>query len=264
MEAYRDELVINPTKNTFYYGFNLRAGPLADAPKLREALSMALSREIVVERVTRFGEPAAYSFVPPVFGAYDPPELPWVRWSAQRREAEAEATLAAESDDRRDPGELRVLYNTNEGLRRITVAITSMWRESLGVEAVPENQEFGVWLQTLGDASAWDVTRLSWRPDFDDPFGFLEIFMSDSPNNFVGFADPEYDRLIARSHVAPDPDQRLALLRQAEQRLLDAHAIAPVYFYVDRILVKPWVEVGRRAVIEPLPTKDVRIVPDRR
>lgn len=258
--SYRDELVVNATKDTFYYGFNLRAGPLATAPRLREALSMSLSREIVVDRVTRFGEPAAYSFVPPVFGAYDPPELPWEGWSTERREAEAAAILAGEPDERRNPGTLRVLYNTNEGLRRITVAITSMWRESLGVETVLENQEFGIWLQTLGDPSAWDVTRLSWRSDFDDPFGFLEIFMSESPNNFVGFADPEYDRLIARSHLARDPTERFSLLRQAEQRLLDAHAIVPVFFYVDRILAKPWVDVGRRAVIKPLPTQALGIV----
>lgn len=251
-----EELVVRPTRDTFYYGFNLRAGPLAEAAKLREALSLSLDRETVVDRVTRFGETPAYGFVPPVFDGYEPARPDWSDWTEARRIAAARAATGAAPEV-----PLRVLYNTNEGLRRITVAVTSMWREHAGVESRLENQEFGVFLQTLGDPGAWDVARLSWRADFDDPYAFLEIFMSDSPNNFVGFADPEYDDLIRRSHRAPDRATRMSLLAQAEQRLLAAHAIAPVFFYVDRLLAKPWIELGERVVLEPLPTRQVSIAP---
>jgi ABC-type oligopeptide transport system substrate-binding subunit len=48
------------------------------------------------------------------------------------------------------------------------------------------------------------------------------------------------------------------LLRQAESRLLESHAIAPVCYYVDHVLVKPWVDVGNRASSRPLPTQDLR------
>jgi oligopeptide transport system substrate-binding protein len=256
-DSYGGDLVVRPTKDTFYYGFNLRAGALRDAPQMREALSMALQRDIVVSRVTRFGEQAAYSWVPPIFSAYEPAQLPWQDWSSVQRMARAAELMAAGPAATRPRDPLRVLYNTNEGLRLITVAVTSMWREELGIESEIENQEFGVFLQTLGNPASWDVARLSWRADFDDPFAMLEIFLSDSPNNFVGYSDAMYDELVAQSHLETNQAQRMALLRQAERRLLDAHAIAPVYYYVDHVLAKPWIDVGERAFLRPLPTKDV-------
>ena len=111
----------------------------------------------------------------------------------------------------------------------------------------------------MRDPTAWDVVRLSWRGDYDDPYSFLEIFASDSPNNFVGFSDPSYDELLARSHNEQTPAARSVLLQQAEQRLLDAHAIAPIYFYVDRILAKPWIAVGSRVSLQPLPTSELTL-----
>lgn len=258
-DQFPDEFVLRPTKDTLYYAFNLRQGPLAEAPVLREALSMTIMREAIVSQVTQLDQPPAYSFVPPMFGDYEPPRLPFADLSQQDRDAAARALLAqAAGEPPQELPRLRVLYNTNDMLRRITVAVTSMWRQALGVESELTNQEFGVFLDTLRDPSAWDVARLSWRADFDDPYAFLEIFTTGSPNNFVGFADPVYDDLLERSHREQDPARRFALLRQAEQRLLDANAIAPVFFYVDRILAKPQVEVGDRVTLKPLPTADLR------
>lgn len=257
-DQFPSELHLRPTSDTFYYAFNMRQGPLASAPALREALSTALRREVIVNQVTGVGQPPAYSFVPPMFGRYDPPRLKTADLDQEARDAHAQRLLRKAGAS---TPSLRVIHNTNEGIRRITVAVASMWREALGVETQLANQEFGVFLQTLSDPSAWDVARLSWRADFDDPYAFLEIFTTGSPNNFVGFADPVYDDLIERSHRAQEPTQRNALLREAEQRLLDAHAIAPVFFYVDRVLAKPWVQIGDRATVKPLPTADLRWLP---
>jgi oligopeptide transport system substrate-binding protein len=257
-DQFPNELHLRPTKDTLYYAFNLRDGPLAESRELREALSTAIMREVVVSQVTQANQPPAYSFVPPMFAGYEPPRLPFAAWEQDAKDAAARALLeSAFAGDKPPPG-LRVLYNTNDAIRRITVAVTSMWRQTLGVDTELINHEFGVFLQTLRDPTAWDVARLSWRADFDDPYAFLEIFTTGSPNNFVGYADAVYDELLERSHREHDPARRFELLRQAEKRLLDAHAIAPVFFYVDRVLAKPWVDVGARATLKPLPTADLR------
>ncbi|HEX7081959.1 MAG TPA: peptide ABC transporter substrate-binding protein [Gammaproteobacteria bacterium] len=259
LEIVRDqfpgELYVRPTKDTFYYAFNLREGPLADSPALREALSATIRREIITAEVTGIRQPPAYSFVPPMFAGYEPARVGFADLSPEARDEAAKALLERDGGA---PPRLRVLYNTNEGIRLITVAVASMWRAALGVETELRNMEFGVFLDTLRDPSAWDVARLSWRADFDDPYAFLEIFRTGSPNNFVGFSDPVYDELLERSHRETSSERRLALLHEAEQRLLDAHAIAPVFFYVDRVLAKPWVDIGDRVTIKPLPTADLR------
>ena len=261
MEQFPEQLHVRSAKNIFYYAFNLRAGPLESAQRLRQALSMTIRRDVLVSGVIGRGEVAAYSLIPQAFPDYDPPQLRWSDWSQERRDSEArnllnDGTFAAE-----DLPTLRVLYNTNEGLRRITVAVTSMWREALNVETELTNQEFGVFLQTLRDSAAWDVARLNWAADFDDPYGFLEIFESNSPNNFVGFSDETYDDLLMRSHGARSLEARMVLLQEAEQRLLSSHAIAPTHFYVVSLLAKPWVGLGEREILSPLPTAELTLDP---
>jgi len=44
--------------------------------------------------------------------------------------------------------------------------------------------------------------------------------------------------------------------------LLDASAVAPVFFRAGRVLVKPWVEVRERAPVTPLRTADLRWAQD--
>ena len=60
--------------------------------------------------------------------------------------------------------------------------------------------------------------------------------------NYSGFADPDYDRLVARALDTGDPAARTALLRTAEERLLRAAPILPIYHYVSRTLVAPDVQ----------------------
>jgi len=54
-----------------------------------------------------------------------------------------------------------------------------------------------------------------------------------------GFADPDYDRLVAQPLDAARPMARARLLQVADQRLLDAAPILPIYHYVSRSLVAP-------------------------
>ena len=59
------ELHIAPYLGVYYYGFNLTKPPFKDNPQLREALSMAVDRDVLVEQITGRGEAPAYSWVPP-------------------------------------------------------------------------------------------------------------------------------------------------------------------------------------------------------
>jgi len=67
----------------------------------------------------------------------------------------------------------------------------------------------------------------TWIGDFADPLAFLGMFASDSNLNDPRYADPEYDGLL-KAAATKDGDARLAVLTEAENRLLSTAAVLPV------------------------------------
>ena len=62
-------LQVTPYVQTEYVLFNLGAKPMDDL-RVREALSLAIDREVIASRVMHAGEQAAYAFVPPHMPGY--------------------------------------------------------------------------------------------------------------------------------------------------------------------------------------------------
>ena len=81
------ELKIAPYFGTYYYAFNLTKEPFKDNAKLRQALSLAIDRDAIVEKVMRGGEVPAYGWVPPNTLNYDKPEMPAGKMSQAERDA---------------------------------------------------------------------------------------------------------------------------------------------------------------------------------
>ena len=69
-----DSLRIAPYLGSFYLVYNLRRAPFENSPELREALSLAIDRDIIVNRVLGTGELPAWRLVPP--GLQDWPGTP--------------------------------------------------------------------------------------------------------------------------------------------------------------------------------------------
>ena len=72
VEELGDQLHVSPYLGVYYYGYNLTKPPFRDSPELRQALSMAIDRELLVEKITGRGEKPAYSWVPPGVDNYEP------------------------------------------------------------------------------------------------------------------------------------------------------------------------------------------------
>lgn len=61
-----EELVSVPTLASYYYVFNTQRKPFDD-PKVRKALSLAIDRETITDKILGQGQIAAYSFTPPLW-----------------------------------------------------------------------------------------------------------------------------------------------------------------------------------------------------
>lgn len=232
------QLRISPYLGSFWLGLNLTRAPLRDNAALREALVLALDREILTRFVTGLGEQPAWSVVPPGTRDHVPPVTVAAAWPRERREAAARERYAAAGYDRERPVTLELRYNTSTVHRKLALAVASMWRQVLGARVVLRNEEWKVFVQNRRARAITQVFRGGWIADVNDPLDFLATFSGrDNPLNTTGFVDPTFDALLQRAAMLPAGPERRDVIAAAEARLLAAHAVVPIYFYTSKHLV---------------------------
>ena len=253
-----DELYLTPALSTQFWLFNTLRPPTDDL-RVRQALAMAVDREQLVDAVLGSGDAPAYGLVPPGVLNYTAQSFTWRELPMPQRIERARALLAEAGYDADNPLQLTVHYNTDENLRRVAVAVTSMWREHLGVESTLYNEEFRVMLSRRKDPDQWRVLRLSWRGDYNDASNFLEIVKTTGAVSDTGYDDAVYEGLLREAAVEQDPAGRRALLEAAERRMLESVPILPLYHPVSRQMVKPWVRGYAPNILNRTYTRNISI-----
>jgi oligopeptide transport system substrate-binding protein len=231
-----DALRVAPYYGSFYLGFNLSRPPFADRPDLRAALSLAIDRDLLAERVLGAGERPAWRLVPPDLEEWPAERPEAARLPAAERLRRARMLLERSGYDRARPIELR--FNSSLSHRRLAAAVAAMWKQHLGLSTRMVHEEWKVFVTNRRQGRITEIVRGGWIADWADPVNFLGNFRSGSPLNYVFFEDREFDRLLARAERLSGR-KRMDMLRLAETRLLRQHAVIPLYYYVSRHLVHP-------------------------
>ena len=254
-ENLKDELKTGPLLGAYYYGFNLTRPPFKDNPKLREALTLAIDRDIITNKITGTGETPIYGIVPPGIAGYDNYRPAYAGLSQQERDERAKQLYAEAGYSKDKPLKVELLYNTSENHKKIAIAITAMWKKTLGVEAQLINQEWKVFLNTRQEKTSTEAFRAGWFGDYNDPNTFLELYLSKAGLNDSGYDSAKFDGLLQQASLEQNPAKRAALLKEAEQELIDSYAIAPIYSYVSKRLVKPYVKGYSPNIMDQYPSK---------
>jgi oligopeptide transport system substrate-binding protein len=256
---FADELVISEYLGIYYYGLNVTRPPFKDNIKLRHALNLAVDRDILTSQVTTAGEIPAYGHVPRTAN-YTQFVPEWAQWTQAERVAEARRLYAAAGYSVEQPLRLQILYNTHENHRTIAVAISSMWKETLGIETELVNEEWKVYLETRRTKQSTQVFRAGWIGDYNDAYNFLEILHSESGLNDSGWENARFDELLSLAAQENDMETRAGYMHEAEQLIIEELPVIPVYFYVTKRLVKPWVGGYQPNVMDHIYTKHLHIL----
>ncbi len=240
-ENYPQQLKVSPQLTTYYYGFNLRRPPFAGQPGLRRALSMIVDRDLLANSILTAGQLPANGWVPSGVANYTAVEPEWASWTMEQRLAEARRLYHEAGYSDEQPLEVEIRFNSADIHRSIAVAISSIWRDTLGARVSLLNEEFQVLLQDMRNGNA-DVFRSSWVADYDDAYTFLEVLHTDAAANFTGYHNEQYDALLEQAAMTPDVDQRKATLRKAESIMLKDQPLMPIYFYVNKRMVSSRVD----------------------
>lgn len=236
------EITVADYLGTYYVCFNTEDEVFSD-PLVREAFSLAIDRNYIVENVSQAGEVPATAYVPSGVNDAAGPSGDDFRTvggeyysvAAEDYEANCEKAreLLAEAGYPNGEGfpTVEYTYNTDDKHKAIAEALQNMWQEVLGVTVTLSNQDWNVFLESRKQGD-YQIARNGWIADYNDPCSFLDMWYTDGGNNDAQYSNPEYDALIDQAKATSNQEERMAAFHAAEDILIEQDSVlAPIYFY---------------------------------
>lgn len=280
------EFYVATNIGTYYVGFNVNS-PLFEgktpeqANAMREAITLLIDRQYIVDTIGQTGQEVANTFVPAgmsdsngaefrqntdsytypdeeAVGYFDPTEDAYEENLAKAIELLESAGYVFDDNgmlSAETPLSFTYLVNEGAGNEAIGAAIQQDMA-AIGATVEIETQTWNVFLNER-KAGNYDVCRQGWLADFDDPINMLEMWITDSGNNDAQFGRPGadgtipsyapqnwdvYNQLVADIKAETDLTKRVALMHQAEDMLMETWAVVPLYYYNDPYMQKSNVE----------------------
>lgn len=238
-----NELKIAPYLGIYYFDLNMKKEPFKNNPKLRQALSMAIDRDVLTHDVLGRGESSAYDLIPNGTVNYTQQKYEWASWSYEKRVQKAQELFKESGYSETNPLKITVSYNTDIGHKKVTLAVASMWQKVFGkngLKVALENQEWKVFLRTRQQGD-FQIARDGWIADYNDASSFANLLYSTNPQNNSHYNNPMYDQIQNSANAEQDLKKRQELFEKGMQLALSEYPIIPLYNYVAIHLVKPYV-----------------------
>ncbi|MBD1228464.1 ABC transporter substrate-binding protein [Xenorhabdus griffiniae] len=249
-----DQVHVNSMLSTYYYVFNTQKPPFNDV-RVRKALSLAIDRDVIADKVLGMGQLPAFDILPPNIGGItlSPPE--YASWTQAQRVEKARELLSEAGFSEKNPLKFNLLYNTRESHKKLAIAVTSMWKQNLGVQASLQNQEWKVMLDNMHQ-NKFDVVRYAWTADYNSPMSFLDTFLTGSSHNIPQYANNDFDQAVIKAGETND----IVYYQKAMDIFNHDIPVIPVYYYVSNRLVKPYIGGFYVTPMDYISTKDLYVI----
>lgn len=234
----------------YYLALNQDAyAPFKDR-RVRQAFALAIDTEEVVRVALLNVNKKASGILPPGIPGYDPDFKGWEFNPAKARELLASAGYP--NGKGLPPLSLTFREKTPD-LRRVSEVCADMLKRNLGVQVDLREMEWGAFLSARSKGTM-AFYHLRWAADYIDAQNFLSLMLhSNTPENTLGYHNPEFDRLCDEADKATDPQLRIKLYRQAERIAVEDAPWIPLYFQRDIELIKPYVNGIKDTLMGHLP-----------
>ncbi|WP_374301449.1 peptide ABC transporter substrate-binding protein [Paracoccus sp. (in: a-proteobacteria)] len=244
-QEHPDQAVSIPYACSYAYVFNVSdKGPAAlKDVRVRQALSLGLNRDIIVDQVLQGGQKPAYSWTHWAIDGFQAPDAEIARMTQEERSDRARALLVEAGYGPDNPVSLTLQYNTDENHKKLAIAAQQFWKP-LGVRITLNNVEWKVHTDRM-QSQDFDMARYAWCADYNEASTFLDWFRTDGYNSGK-WSNAEYDRLLADSKTAEDT---ASLYKRAEEILAAEVPAAFVYHYAKVDMINP--------AIRGIPTRNV-------
>ena len=227
--SYADEFVVAGHLGTYYVCWNINEDILPASSTLtgtekveaeseiRNAISLLLDRNYIVEQIAQGGQVPASSFVAmgikeadgsefyenagdsdDYIGYFDTDSSAYTdNWNTAIEVLKKYYTYDESTGKFTDVPTMTYLYNTSEGHKAIGEYIQSALA-GIGITLQLENQEWATFLSTRKSGD-YTIARNGWLADYNDPITFLDTWTTSSGNNDVQFGKGDHASVAAYS-----------------------------------------------------------------
>ena len=233
------ELYIGPYLSTQFVVFNTHKPPFDD-PKVRQAFSLAINRQQLVDVVSKKMPVVANTILPAGMPGYANSETPPPYDPAQAKQLLAQSKYANNLPD--------ITWTTTGGggsAPQGIQAMTAMLHDNLGVNVSIQQTDWATFIGQLNDPSSnpYQIFDIGWVADYADPQNFLDIlFHTGSTQNWAAYSNPAVDPLLNQAGLEKDTATRFKLYQQAEQMILTDNPVIPLEYEREYWLTKPYVK----------------------
>lgn len=192
-------------------------------PRVRRAISMAIDRDAISASVFQGSEPPARSFVSPVVAGYREDTI----GEAGEYHPDRARKLYEQAGG---PARIELSYNTDGGHAAWIEATCAQLTRNLGVRclgsAVPRFTDL---LTSVDRREQVGLFRMGWVMDHPSMENYLgPLYSSTGSANYYGYANPEFDRLLAEGSRAATPEAAIRRYQQAEDLLARDLPVIPL------------------------------------
>lgn len=245
-DQYPTQLHNVPMEALYYYDFNMSIPKYSQNKDLRQALSMAVDRNVLVKDVLGQDQVPSYSLATATVegGKFAGNDYAWGKLSHDEQIKQAKELFAKAGFGPKHPLEITIQYNTLDLHKKVALAVASMWQQVFGVDSIkviPENKEWKTFIQDRMKGN-YDIARDGWTADYDSVDTYTDLFLCNNPVNKSKYCNPEFDKLIYQARATQDANERVQLINQAIQIANNDYAIIPLYQYTYYRLVNPRVQ----------------------
>jgi oligopeptide transport system substrate-binding protein len=225
------------------YGRLNQEAPGLDNLNIRKALMIGIDRQALTDQILQDGSLPAYGFVPPAIHP-GPGDQTF-------REANGDLVSEDVSSARQywekgveelggEAPELTMLFGDSSLARDIATYLQDQYKTNLGADLDVQIATFDATLEKVPNEDYQVSYAYGWIGDYDDPMTFMDLYLSDSPNNNSNFKSEEFDRLIKEAQTTSDLELRMQNMLKAERILIEQAATVPLYFEAFAGVQKPY------------------------
>ncbi|MGP9527446.1 peptide ABC transporter substrate-binding protein [Glutamicibacter sp. AOP5-A2-18] len=199
----------------------------------RAAISKAIDRQLIIDKVYQGGKSIAKDFTAPVLEGYsdDLPGSDVLEFNgdeAKKLWAEADKISKWDADK-----EFSVGYNVDgAGNKEFVEAVVNQLKNNLGIKATA--QSFSSLKELRAKVTTYDMSgsfRTGWQADYPSLYNFLgPLFGTDAGSNDGKYSSKEFDEKLSEGLAATDPAEGAKIFNESQEILFKDMPVIPLWY----------------------------------